>query len=307
MRWIVLLLCLCGCGSSPDSPLHLWMEDNGKLKVLSTTAMIDDLVGQIGEERIDHLALITGEMDPHSYEIVKGDEEKFSCASIIFFNGLGLEHGASLRAQLHNHPHAVALGSALPMCELLQVEGQIDPHVWMDISLWAQVIPAIVDNLSKKDPQGAEIYQKNGAALKEKMLEKHGELVKRMQSVPAEKRYLVTSHDAYDYFCRSYLASPGEKEWQQRFSAPEGLAPDAQLSAVDIQKVIDHLSKYNIQVIFPESNVSKDSLKKIVSACREKGLKVEISTAILYGDAMGKQTYLEMIEHNIGVLFDAWK
>ena len=111
MRWMVLLLCLFGCGSSPESPLHRWMQDNGKVKILSTTAMIDDLVGQIGGDRVDHLVLITGEMDPHSYEMVKGDEEKFSCASLIFFNGLGFEHGASLRAQLQNHPHAIALGN----------------------------------------------------------------------------------------------------------------------------------------------------------------------------------------------------
>lgn len=307
MRWMVLLLCLFGCGSSPDSPLHRWMEENGKIKVLSTTAMIDDLVGQVGGERVDHLPLITGEMDPHSYEIVKGDEEKFSFASIIFFNGLGLEHGASLRAQLHNHPHAVALGNGLPMCDLLQVEGQIDPHVWMDISLWAQVVPLIVDHLSQKDPQGAKLYQKNGAALTAKMLAKQAALVEKMQKISPEKRYLVTSHDAYDYFCRRYLAVPGEKEWQKRFSAPEGLAPDAQLSTADIQKVIDHLCKYKIQVVFPESNVSRDSLKKIVNACKEKGLNVQISNATLYGDAMGKQTYLEMIEHDIEVLYNAWK
>ncbi len=307
MRWMVLLLCLLGCSSGGESPLHRWMQDNGKLKVLSTTAMIDDLVGQIGGDKVDHLALITGEMDPHSYEIVKGDEEKFSYASIIFFNGLGLEHGASLRAQLQNHPHAVALGTGLPMGDLLQVDGQIDPHVWMDISLWAQVVPLIVDHLSEKDPQGAELFQKNGAALKTKMLAKQKELVEKMQKISPDKRYLVTSHDAYDYFCRSYLAVPGEKEWQQRFSAPEGLAPDAQLSAADIQKVIDHLCKYKIHVVFPESNVSRDSLRKIVGACKEKGLNVEISQATLYGDAMGKQTYLEMIEHDIGVLYDAWK
>ncbi|HEY5260255.1 MAG TPA: zinc ABC transporter substrate-binding protein, partial [Rhabdochlamydiaceae bacterium] len=80
-----------------------------------------------------------------------------------------------------------------------------------------------------------------------------------------------------------------------------------QLSAADIQKVIDHLFKYKIHVVFPESNVNKDSLKKIVNACREKGQIIEISKSPLYGDAMGKDTYLEMIEHNVEVLYNAWK
>src|SRR5579871_5638784 len=99
--WVLYSLCLLflwGCSNSTaPSAMDPWVEQNGKLKVLSTTAMIDDVVRQIGRERIDHLPLIMGEIDPHSYELVKGDDEKLSMATLIFFNGLGLEHGASLR------------------------------------------------------------------------------------------------------------------------------------------------------------------------------------------------------------------
>ena len=78
----------------------------------------------------------------------------------------------------------------------------------------------------------------------------------------------MTSHDAFNYFARAYLADPEEVEWQKRFEAPEGLAPDGQLSVADIQRIIDHICMYRIAVLFPESNVSRDSLRKIISIRR---------------------------------------
>ncbi len=285
------------------------MEDTGRVKVLSTTAMIDDLVGQIGQERVDHIALIQGELDPHSYELVKGDDEKFNFAQLVFYNGLGLEHGASLRYCLEHHAHAAALGNEIQKKmpdAILRVQGEIDPHIWMDISLWREAIDPIVEALSQQDPQGAPFYREKGEALKKKMCTKHEEIKKQFASVPSQKRYLVTSHDAFNYFTRAYLADPQESSWQKRCAAPEGLAPEGQLSVADIQKTIDHLCQYKIYVVFPESNVSKDALKKIASACVQKELIVRISRDALYGDAMGGTDYLGMQEHNSRVLLKAW-
>ncbi len=69
---------------------------------------------------------------------------------------------------------------------------------------------------------------------------------------------------------------------------PLKLSADSQLSTTHIQEIIDHLMQYDIHVLFPESNVSKDSIKKIVDAGTEKGLKLQIAQEPLYGDAMGQ-------------------
>ena len=297
-----LFLCLFSC-SKQEHRAH-WYMDNGKTKVLSTTAMIHDLVKEIGQDRVDPLVLIKGEVDPHSYELVKGDDEKIVSAAIVIGNGLNLEHGASLRYQLEKHSHVVYLGEEIRRQapeRILQVEGEIDPHVWMDISLWAEGIDAIVVALSKEDPEGGPFYQQRGDLLRQNMLHKHTELQKEMREVPSEKRYLVTSHDAFHYFARAYLAEEGE--WEDRCVAPEGLAPEGQLSVHDIKEVVAHLAKYHIGVVFPESNVSRDSLKKIICSSPHQ---VRCSEQPLYGDAMGTNTYLEMIEHNIRALKGEW-
>lgn len=308
---ICLSLCLIFACTPENHTVNTtrWMKPNGKIKVLSTIAMIGDLVERIGGEHVDNLVLIQGELDPHSYQLVKGDDEKFAYADIIFFNGLNLEHGPSLQRLLLNNKRAVGLGDNLQEKYpelIIKFRGQLDPHIWMDLSQWAKVIPFIVDTLSAKDPAHEAIYQDNGDKLIKEMLSAHQEVRSLLMQIPDEKRYLVTSHDAFNYFTRAYLASDSElnqEDWQKRFSAPEGLAPESQLSATDIQFIIDYLQKYKIQILFPESNVSKDSIRKIVSAGREKGLNLQISPEHLYGDAMGPSgsdgdTHIKMIKHN---------
>jgi len=277
--------------------------------------MIDDLVGKIGGEEIDHVSLIQGDIDPHSYELVKGDGEKIVRADIVFFNGLGLEHGASLKNQFDKHPNALPLGDIVYAKQkeaFVFVDGQIDPHIWMDIALFSELIDPIVQALEKIDPVHAEQFRTRGRHLKEKMLSKDRTLYQQMQSLPSEKRFLVTSHDAFHYFTKKYLAEPDEVNWERRLIAPEGLAPDGQMGIIDIKEVIDFLCENQVEVVFPESNINRDSLKKIVAICREKGLHVNIAEIPLYGDTMGGKgaganSHLDMIEHNIQTLIENLK
>jgi len=311
----IWLLCICvlflfSCEINHDraDEYQKWTNPNGRLKVLSTTGMIGDLVQQIGKDHVDALVLIGGQLDPHSYQLVKGDDEKFTFADLIFYNGLNLEHGPSLKSSLESNKKAFALGDAIMkkhQNELITYKGQPDPHIWMDISLWNQGVELIVSKLSEADPDHAKDYVENGRVLMDELIKTHEEIVSILKQIPKEKRYLVTSHDAFNYFARAYLKEEGEneKEWKERFIAPEGLAPESQISLRDIQTTIDHLIKYKIQVIFPESNVNHDSIEKIVKAANEKGLNVTISTSALYADAMGKKgsdadTYIKMIKHN---------
>jgi manganese/zinc/iron transport system substrate-binding protein len=299
----------CGRSGHEKKDPHQWMTPNGKIKVLSTTAMIGGLVDRIGGENIDNLVLIMGELDPHSYQLVKGDDEKLKYAHVIFYNGLGLEHGPSLQKYLKNNSNAHALGNLIKTKKtesILQNGGQSDPHLWMDVLLWSEAIPFIVEALSVRDPDHRETYQANGKALVQDLKELHEKIYLELQEIPPSKRYLVTSHDAFSYFAKAYLAADGEREneaWRPRFDAPEGIAPESQLSTAHIRGLISHLKKYQIPVIFPESNVSRDSLKKIVNAGSAEGIRIKIAEQYLYGDAMGSpgtqgDTYEKMMKYN---------
>jgi manganese/zinc/iron transport system substrate-binding protein len=301
----LLVAFVCGC-SRHEHPASQWRRENGKLKILTTIAMIDDMVKLIGGEYVDSIPLIRGELDPHSYQLVKGDDEKFARADLIFYNGLGLEHGLSLRQNLENNPKAIAVAD--PILKetpglVLKVDGTYDPHVWMDIALWMRTIDPIVNGLTAKDPAHAANFREKGEKLRLTMIEADKEMYDILQAIDAKKRYLVTSHDAFHYFTRHYLAEAGEAEWPLRCKAPEGLAPEAQMSINDVIALIEHIEMYHICVLFPESNVSKDSLRKIVDAGREKGFNIRLCQDELYGDSMGEATsYLEMMAHNVNII-----
>jgi len=313
---LLTLLCffLIGCSSGKKEGIAF----EGRLKVLSTTAMIGDVVQKIGGDRIHSSILILGEIDPHSYELVKGDDEKISEASLLFFNGLNLEHGASLRYKIISHPGSVALGDYIFKNypdQILFEQGQPDPHIWMDISLWACTIEPILQALIAKDPEGKSYYEERALEVSKEMEHVHEKIRTGLQDVPEQRRYLVTSHDAFTYFTRAYLATDEERSlgtWTRRFAAPEGFAPDGQLGAVDLQKIVDYIIQHNVEVVFPESNVSPDSLRRIVFACKEKGLSIRCSMYSLYGDSMGAPKsaagqYLGMIEYDARVLIKEWE
>lgn len=309
MKKLLVLLAMVafvGCSKGPKQNLNEWMAQEGCLKVLSTTAMIEDVVKQVGGEEICSLCLIVGDLDPHSYELVKGDDEKLQAADVIFYNGVGLEHGASIRYYLTHDSKAVAVGDTLLdrfPDRLVRVDGELDPHIWMDMDLFSEIVDPIVATLSEKDPAKASLFYERGQIVKEKLKAKDRLLRETMSQVPPEKRFLVTSHDAFHYFTKRYLALEEDPNWERRVQAPEGLAPDGQMSVFDIQKVTDFLCENQVHVVFPESNVSRDSLRKIVHVCKKKGLEVHVADVPLYGDTMaGANSYEEMMEHNVNTL-----
>lgn len=313
---ISLIFSLYSCSSNPKAPSQ--SERQGKICVLSTTSIIDNLVSKIGRERVYREVLIVEDLDPHSYELVKGDDEKFFNAKLIVASGLGLEHGASLRYQLEHHNNVIFLGDEIRTLSpesVLHIDGQVDPHIWMDVALWKQAVIPIAKALSKLDPEGENEYFENAIQLEKEMELLDIELRERLQSVPPEKRFLVSTHDAFQYFAKTYLSNSNENEnsdWKERFASPEGIAPEGQLSAIDIRSIVEYLKRHQVSVVFPESNVNQDSLVKIVSVCSEMGYSVKISKNALYSDSLGgKQTpasdYFSMMRHNAQVLCQEWK
>ncbi len=302
---LLLIVACAAIGCSSKNKLNEWMKESPKVKILSTTAQIGDLAAEIGGERVDGWVLIQGDLDPHSYEIVKGDDEKLARAQLIFYNGLGLEHGASLSSYLHSFSKAIPIGERIRESDperILKKDEAVDPHIWMDISLWKKAVGPIVEALSRIDPDGSVYYRERGDALSLRMESAHSEIKELLLSVPSEKRYLVTSHDAFQYFTRGYLSEAGESDRNVRFAAPEGLAPDGQLNPLDIQRIIDFLRSKKITVVFPESNVSRDSIKKIALSGKELGLEIRICSEALYGDSMSGLSYLEMMKRNADVI-----
>jgi len=309
VKRIITLFVLLGvfCLASACSKKNKTVSSD-KIKVVSTTAMIAEIVEHIAKDKIESVCLIKGDIDPHSYELVKGDQAKLSSANCIFYQGLGLEHGASLISYLKSNPKALAVGEVLQnnyADQLIYHDGYLDPHVWLDIDLWQKIIPAITTKLSEVDPANASFYEANAQELKIKMTELDSSIQNLLNDIPESKRYLVTAHSAFSYFARRYLAHEGA--WLDRHIAPEGLAPEAQISLYDIEKVVSYIQSHGVDIIFSESNVSKEAIHKIMDVCAKSGISIKLASKPLFGDALfDEKGYLDMMWHNATLLHQAW-
>ena len=317
-RWILFILMVVITISCTD-PVHInrmqtindWMKNNNKVKVLCTTEMIGDIVKAVGGNHINLITLISGNLGPHNYEIVKGDDEKIRNADIVFFNGLGLESTPSLNHLLKSQKKSISIGKWIMKNyphDVYIIKGQVDPHIWLDISIWQKIITPIVDALIEVDPEHSNEFKANGKKTLNHMEKTHYEIKMYLQEIPEEKRYIITSHNSLNYFTRAYLSTNEELKngnWKNRYNSPEGLMPNVHMNLVDIQRIIDFITKYNIKTLFAEANVSTDSLKKIIDAAKKKKIYVHLSEEPLYCDTLGESTennYIKMMQHNAYVI-----
>ncbi len=294
-----LILTCCGIKKTEnrvEDELSSWMNRQEGIKVCTTTPLIADTVRQIGGDQVAVISLMGPDLDPHSYEIVKGDYDKLSQAHLIFANGLSLEHSRSMQKILGEHSNVIYVADLVPKKDIIVVNGSPDPHIWMDMELWSMTTFPIEAALIKADPKNADLYRERAEVVRRKYMAMSKHIKEQIQSIRAERRRLVTSHDAFNYFAKQYLEEDGE--WQSRVIAIQGLAPDEQISSVEIKRVVEYVKEYDVDIIFAEKNLSQDSILKVIDSCRRSGKYISLADQELYGDTMGNVSYIEMIEHN---------
>lgn len=271
-------------------------KTSNKKFILSTTGIIDSLVSEISGGILETKVLIDKEMDPHSYQIRKGDSEKIEQAFVVFANGLSLEHSPALYHKLKKN-HAVFLGDEVLQNKpslIIRKNGEIDPHIWMDLSIMQNIATSICQHLEEMDPEHKSVYQDNTEKLLMKMQILDQAILFMFSQIPAEKKYLVTSHDAFNYFVKRYF----DNRSIDRLFSMQGLTPEAEVSLWRLKQVVEFVTAKKVQTIFFESNLPKDAAQKLLEVCQSIGLSIEICSDPLYGDTLGDKTYLEMMEHN---------
>ena len=161
------------------------MSGSGKKRILCTTEAVADLIKEIGKDNVKTLPLIWGEHDPHSYQLVKGDSEKFDYADLIFCSGLDLEHGQSLHKKLSESKKTRSLGDFIAHKYphlIIIIDGTVDPHIWMDANLWSKSIPYIVDELSILMQEHKESIKENGEVFSAKLKKLHKNIVEQFKA-----------------------------------------------------------------------------------------------------------------------------
>ena len=280
---------------------------NGKLNVVTTTTMITDLVKNIGGDHINLQGLMGSGVDPHLYKASEGDVTKLVNADIIFYNGLHLEGKLVdvFEKMEHQGKTPIALTEGIDKNTLIGSDyfaSNYDPHVWFNVGYFKEFASKVTQVLSEKDPENAEAYKKNEAEYLIKLSKLESNINSVIETLPEDKRILVTAHDAFNYFGRTYSFE---------VVGLQGLSTATEAGVQDVQKLAAFIIEKDVKAIFVESSVPKRTIEALQAAVKAKDHQVTIG-GTLYSDALGdagtvEGTYLGMFEYNVKTIVDALK
>jgi manganese/zinc/iron transport system substrate-binding protein len=268
------------------------------VRVVTTTSMIADAARQIGGERVAVTALMGPGVDPHAYRQTRSDIVAMLRADAVVWHGLYLE--AQLEEfllDLAGHKRVIAVGEAVPRDRLIthtDYENRFDPHIWMDPALWRSVVLAVRDALGEIDPAGAQTYAAGAARHLAEIDALNAYAAGRLATVPAERRVLVTAHDAFNYFGRAF---------DFEVLGIQGISTESEAGLRRIEELVDTLVSRGITAVFVESSVSARNVQALIEGAAARGHTVTIGGE-LFSDAMGPSgtyegTYIGMIDHNV--------
>ena len=303
---VLLLMVAGGCQKdNSEDPANANPATEKKLHVVATISMITDILENIGRDRIDVTGIVGEGVDPHLYKPTAGDVERLKDAEIIFYNGLNLEAkiiGAALDKMAYK-TKAVAVTDGTLRSHLRtssEFPGGYDPHVWHDVSLWMKAAERVRDTLAQADPNNAEYYRSNAKNYLAALKTLHDDLQNLATQVPAQRRILVTTHDAFGYLGRAY-------DFDVR--GLQGLNTETEAGVADVRELAAFIIEHRIPAMFVETSTPSQGIEAVQAAVRAKGFEVEIGGG-LFADAMGtpgtpEGTYIGMMRHNIDTIVNA--
>ena len=270
---------------------------NAPINVVASFSILGDIVQQVGGDRVHVTTLVGPDGDAHVYQPTPADARSVAETKLLIVNGLGFEGWIDRLTEASGYKGRVvtATTGVEPRGMADHDHGEIDPHAWQSLANAQIYIRNIADGLAAIDPAGTEIYRSNMAHYMKEIDAVEAQVREAIASLPAERRKVVTSHDAFGYFSAAYGIE---------FHAPVGVNTEAEASAGDVARLIRQIKQEKITAVFVENVSDRRLIDQIV---RETGARIG---GTLYSDALSNAdgpagTYLGMMRHNIRVLVAA--
>jgi zinc/manganese transport system substrate-binding protein len=286
----------------------LWIGDAAaQIKVVASFSILGDIVGEIGGDRVRVVTLVGPDSDGHVYQPRPSDAREVAESKLVVVNGLGFEGWIDrlIGAAGYSGPVVVASTGIAP----LSLEGGdhgtsrtgrrttkpskvADPHAWQNLANGQTYTRNIAAGLAKADPANAAHYTERAATYIRQLAELDGFVKAELAAIPAAKRRVITSHDAFQYFGQAYGVT---------FLSPIGVSTESEPSAGDVAKLIRQIKAEGVKALFIENMTDKRLVDQIA---REAG---GATGGTLYSDALSRRdgpapTYVRMFRHNVAQL-----
>jgi ABC-type Zn uptake system ZnuABC Zn-binding protein ZnuA len=276
------------------------------LSVVASFSILGDLARQVGGDAVVVTTLIGPGVDAHTYDPAPGDLAALTEADVIVENGLGFEPWLDTFFESAQPPGVrVVVSEGITPRQIGAHEdeaghnpGALDPHVWHDVANAIVMVENIRDALVAADPANAALYEANAAAYIADLEALDAEIRAQVETLPAERRKLVTSHDTFGYFADAY-------GFEVVGTALGSLSTEAaDPAARDIAMLVAEIQAAGVPAIFAE-NVANPDLMAAIAA--EAGVQL---APPLYSDALGPpgspgETYIGMMRSNAAAIVAA--
>jgi zinc/manganese transport system substrate-binding protein len=276
-----------------------------KLKVVTSFSILADFTKNVGGDRLEVSALVGPGGDAHVYTPTPADARNVAAAKLVIVNGLGFEGWLQRLVKSAGNKATVvtATKGVTPRKEKADAHGhkhshahdETDPHAWQSIANAKIYVANIRDALAAVDAAGAETYRKNAETYLAKLDALDREVRDAVTKLPAERRKVISTHDAFGYFAEAYGIT---------FIAPQGVSTEAEPTARDVARIIGQIKAQKIPAVFLE-NLSDPRLMRRIA--EESGAKLG---GTLFSDSLTDEkgpapTYIDMIRYNIKALTGA--
>jgi ABC-type Zn uptake system ZnuABC Zn-binding protein ZnuA len=274
------------------------------IKVLAAESFIADIAQNVAGDRVKVDTLMPIGMDPHAFEPVPSDVAKIANSRVVIING-GIEGWLEKLIKNAGGDHYVIEASA-GLVSRTSREGEVipdetggDPHFWLDPISVIHYVENIRDGLTVVDPEGKDVYSKNADEYITRLKELDATLHEQTQTIPVEKRLIVTNHESFGYFADRY-----------GFTIIGTIIPsvstDASPSAQQLARLVDHIKSTGAPAIFLETGTNPQLADQIA---KETGVKVvtDLYTHSVT-DTNGKApTYIDMMKYNMSKIVENLK
>ena len=268
------------------------------IKVVTSFSVLDDLIRQIGGNRVEVKALVGPNQDAHSFSPNPKDAISVKNADLVVMNGLGFDAWSErlIKSSGYKGEIVIATKGVEPIKSSEGGHSSVDPHAFQDIKNVKLYVSNICDALIKLDPKSQALFEANKTRYIQELDSLDGEIKSAYASIPKEQRRVVTSHDALGYYGKAYNIV---------FLAPNGLSNEVEPNAKKISMLIRQIKADNIKAVFVENLKNNRVIEQI-----SKETNVTIGGP-LFSDALSNGppagTYIDMMRNNTKLISQALK
>lgn len=304
---LALALATASCGAPQQATTSPNANSTNKPKVVATSSVLCDVTQEIAQDTVELKCIVPAGSDPHVYEPKPDDRKAIEQAQLILYNGHDFEPDLIklIKATKNATPKVAVNEIAVPKplkgeehehekagekAEAEHNHEEADPHVWHDAQNGIKIVETVRDSLAKIAPNQAAKYTSNAEKMTGELKQVDIWIKSQIQTIPANQRKLITTHDALGYYSKAY-GIPVE-------GALQGLSTEEKATAGRVKDLVKEIKTAGVPTIFAETSINPKLIEAVA-----KEANVKVSQREIFTDGLGEKgseadTYKKMLIAN---------